>query len=247
MGENSLYLEWNLVATFSGVTIALLSVLWWIHQIKIPELKKSILRIKAALSHVFQSTIDREILRVIELIDEQLPVELSQSGKDKIENSIFDKFCVKISQNPWNSETDSSAQENRNFLELVLVEHLSGIITKQAQKIVYDKDSKINRFEFETEVALKELAVKTAEVERKERSYFFYSRLCKICVLACALLLIPIIVGVLFNKAFLYYVCITSIILWVLSLAFSIISFVSQLSSLGWFQNRSERCDSEGE
>ena len=91
---NSLYHDWVVVAASWGLCVPLLAGVWWLLKLKSAETSESALSIRSALAGLMESTFHIEALKVFELIDEHLPIALSQEDAKNARVSAFDRLCL---------------------------------------------------------------------------------------------------------------------------------------------------------
>lgn len=163
---NSLYHEWGIITAAAGLLVPLLGAVLWLLKLKAEQITQSVLSIRSGLASLMERTFHIEALKLIELIDDQLPSALSQVDADNPRPSAFDRLCLGLRDFDPN---EPDRVQYRTLLEFAI----SGIITTQAKKLLGATAPTGLRFSFryETERILAYIATQTNRSIRKQRAY----------------------------------------------------------------------------
>ncbi len=183
---NSLYHAWGLAAALIGICVLFLGVAWTMHKSKLEDVTLAVVKTRAVLFGLFQKTVDGEAFRILALIEDHLPIALSQADASGARPSAFDRLCAKL------RELDLDAPDRESYKTL-LENTLSGLMIGEARRLlqVADKEGsgrtgahenptglKVG-FEGQTEQALTLMAEKTAEMNKRERRLYRSKRSCQ--------------------------------------------------------------------
>jgi len=90
---NGLYHQWDLPGKLTAVVVPLIGLIWWLIRKDDDAIEAACLQIKQAMSTMFMQTVMDEAWRLLALLDEHLPIALSQESAIQPQRSRFDHFC----------------------------------------------------------------------------------------------------------------------------------------------------------
>ncbi len=180
---HSLYREWGLITVFAVLIASYLPLLYWQIKKSDDEAQKNLLGIRSALATMFQETIVGEVIKLFQLINDNLPCALSQSESEETKLSALDKLCQGL------KELDEDA-EDRVAYEGLIENALSDIIVREATKMLLVAEANSEHehhenagrggfrisFEGETEIKLRLLAENTVQARRRYDSFSKWKR-----------------------------------------------------------------------
>lgn len=176
--DNSLYQQWGLTTAVLGLCVPMLGGVLWLLKLKSEHTLEAGLKIRSKLAGLLERTFHLEALRIFELIDDQLPIALSQASAENPRASAFDRLSQGL------REIDAE-QPNRDKYRDVLENALSRIISKEARKLLRTAEATsekateggahptVLRFSFghETEKILAYIAEQTTLSKKKQTAY----------------------------------------------------------------------------
>lgn len=202
---NAVYHEWGLVAVVVVIFATLMPLLWWLLRMKTEDTTVAALRIQSALASLFQRTVLDEVEKVFLLIEDRLPVSLSQADDVGAEPSAFDRLCVAL------RGLDLEDPDRQQYARILEDELADSIATEVKKLLMITKASSVVRpggraspralpmsFEQDTERKLAFMATKTVEVKRKVRRFWAAKRwafgLFGVCAIAALLSALAVLV-----------------------------------------------------
>ncbi len=176
--DNSLYQQWGLSAAVLGLCVPMLGGVLWLLKLKSENTLEAGLKIRSKLAGLLERTFHLEALRIFELIDDQLPIALSQASAENPRASAFDRLSQGL------RDIDEE-QPNRDKYRDLLEHALSRIISKEARKLLGTAGATSEqeteggahrpglRFSFghKTERILAYIAEQTTQSKKKQNAY----------------------------------------------------------------------------
>jgi hypothetical protein len=230
---NPLYQQWSLVGVVFTATVACLTALWFLFQLKAEQTRTAVLEIRSALSRLFQETVAEEALRIFDYVENNLPSALSQFEANRLQVSAFDRLCTELRKiDPINPD--------RGAFKGILEHILSGIIGKEARRLISQGEAAVG-FAYQTEVKLAFLAKKTGQANNHEAFYNFTRKWCFRLIVFAPICALGVLLGALFAYPWCYIVGVTATVLWGITFLLYILTFVVQIKCHNWLMDASKK------
>lgn len=226
MPDNALYHQWPLAGAVFTATVACMSALWFLYQIKADQTRAAVLEIRSELSRLFQETVAYETLRIFEYVDASLPSALAQSEASRANTSAFDRLCIELRKL-------DPAKPDRPAYKVILGQVLAGLISKEAKQAIAASETKVG-FEFQTESKLAFLAQKTAKVIQHEKGYSLTRKWCFRGISVAPLFAVNLLVMLLVPSKWGYAGALFALFMWACTLAVCVVSFVLHIKCHNW-------------
>ena len=127
---NALYHQWDLGQKLSAVAVPIMGAIWWLIRKDNSVVKAAGLEIKQAVTTMFMQTVIDEARRLIKLLDEHLPIALSQESVVHPARSRFDQFCQSL------RAINPDELEDRGKYSAIIRDAFSGVIVQTIARLM---------------------------------------------------------------------------------------------------------------
>lgn len=245
---NPLFHQWDLGQKLSAVAVVTITLLWWLIRRDDSIVKTASAEIKQAVSTMFMQTVIGEARRLVALLDEHLPIALSQETIAQPQRSRFDHFCNSL------RAINPEELENRGKYSAIIRDAFSGVIVETIKRLMEAAASSSRtiagdllnptalRFEMEGVLYLQFAFVsdKGAEALARQRRYYRFHNIAVISFLIAIagpfLLWFPLFSDTLWA----YDMCIITLLATAAAVPIGLIAVVMSYFCQQWLQRKAQ-------
>ncbi|MGA2583552.1 MAG: hypothetical protein ABSG31_09775 [Tepidisphaeraceae bacterium] len=243
---NLLYHQWDLGKALSAIAITLIGGIWWLIKRDDSDVRTAVLEIKQAITTMFMQTVIDEARRLLALLDEHLPVALSQETVVQPQRSRFDRFCQSL------RAINPEELEDRGKYSNIIRDAFSGVIMQTIDRLMEAAASKSRgvagdlfnptaiRFEMEGLLHLKFAFVSntSAQAFARQRRYFRSHNAAVVSFLVASVCIFLLWFPLFVDARWAWYMCVTTLLATAFSAAVGLIAVVRAHFCQRWLEHK---------